>query len=159
MELYTTIVTFDPTADPLVKPRPPSATSIPAILKLLQDEWVCCGHVSVMCCHVIRGSPCVTGCLHAAQLHSTTAAANCQTRFHTQHNSLLHVSSLSPPSLPPSTELSHALYQHDAACRVIARLTKEVTAAREGRSGPVSCELCQGWAVSRLGVKVGLCQG
>jgi len=35
------------TALPLVKPRPPTATSIPAILKSLQDEWVCMSAHSV----------------------------------------------------------------------------------------------------------------
>jgi len=64
----------------IVTPRAPSATTVPAVLQLLQNEW----DALMLETYNLKES-----------LHQTRQ------------------------------ELAHALYQHDAACRVIARLIKE----------------------------------
>jgi pre-mRNA-processing factor 19 len=73
-------------ADTIVRPRAPAWTSVPGILKALQDEW------------------------DALMLHQFGLRDQLQSS---------------------RQELSHTLYQHDASCRVIARLQRETAESKE----------------------------
>jgi pre-mRNA-processing factor 19 len=103
---YSNLNTFP--APPIVKPKVPSATSIPAVLKSLQDEW------------------------DAVMLNSFTLRQQLQTARQELRYNTIWFPNLLQSLLTSNVKLySHALYQHDAACRVIARLHKEVSTARE----------------------------
>lgn len=88
-EEMTTEDLIDINSQRVVRPRPPTLTSIPSLLSIFQEEW------------------------DALALETYTLQQNlAQTR----------------------RELSAALYQHDAAVRVIARVTKERDEARDALS-------------------------
>lgn len=80
---------IDVKSDHVVRPRPPTLTSIPSLLSVFQEEWDALA-------------------LETFSLRQVLS----QTR----------------------QELSSALYQHDAAVRVIARITKERDEARDALS-------------------------
>ncbi|KAF7245424.1 Pre-mRNA-processing factor 19 [Varanus komodoensis] len=111
-----------------IRPKPPSATSIPAILKALQDEWREMLTIIVYRCFYDTNPPfAFSVCL----VITTTIVTKTIKSKQNYDAVMLHSFTLRQQLQTTRQELSHALYQHDAACRVIARLTKEVTAARE----------------------------
>ena len=85
-EVLTTEDLIELRSERIVKPRPPTLTSIPSLLSVFQEEW------------------------DASALEAFT---------------------LKKRLVETRQELSTALYQHDAAVRVIARLTKERDEARD----------------------------